>query len=413
MSRYHHKVNSEIAFTHIWSRRTQTFIAALGVTFGIGVFIFMNSLMHGFEVYSNESLFTSMPHLRVYKEDGISRALLPSDDQSLVLISNPKIIPSSSRIINPQGIMERLKKQDEVTGISPNVTVSVFYKNGQSQVGGIISGIEVEAHDAMFNLASNIVDGNHLDLKHKPNGLILSVGIAEKLNIRLFDNISVLSSQGVSRMMKVVALLETGNLVTDTTLAYAPIATAQQLLKQNSGYISDISVNVRDFEKAGQLVPRFEQLTGYKVEDWETANASAAAANSIRAIMGLAISLSILLVAGFGIYNILNMTIMQKIDDIAILKAIGFSGKDVVIIFLQQASVMGAIGVSLGVCLALLLVKALSKVWVGGNMGYFPIGFFPFYFVIGVVFGFSMILLAGYIPSKKAGRVDPVAIFRR
>jgi len=412
MSRYRHKVNSEIALTHIWSRRTQTFVASLGVTFGIGIFIFMNSLMHGFEVYSNEALFKTIPHLRIYKEDEISTPLLSSDEQALVLISNPKIIPTSDKIVNPQHILELLKKQDDVTGVSPNVKANVFYKNGQSQVSGIVSGILVEEYNDMFDLRSNIVDGDYLDLKYNPNSLILSVGIALKLGIRLYDNISLTSSQGVSRTMKVIALLETGNRGTDTSLAYASISTAQQLLKQGPGYITDININIKDFEKAEQLVDTFARLTGYQVEDWETANASAAAANTIRAIMGLAISLSILLVAGFGIYNILNMTIMQKINDIAILKAIGFSGSDVIAIFLQQASIMGTIGVSLGVCLALVLVRLLSKVWVGGDMGYFPIGFFPFYFVVGTVFGFFMILLAGYIPSRKAGNVDPVEIFR-
>ena len=413
MIKFFHNVNNEIAVTHILTRKMQTFVAALGVTFGIGIFIFLNSLMHGFEIYSNESIFNAVPHLRVYQEATLSQPINNQINGRLPLITNPRISQSSGKISNPYVLMDLLKAQPDVTGVTPNTSVNVFFKNGASEVGGVISGVEVQGHSDMFDLASNIVDGNHLNLKYVQNSLILSVGIAEKLNVRLGDNISVTSAEGVSRIMKVVALMRTGNRNTDNSLAYSSLATAQQLLKEGPGYISDININIKNFEKAGELVEIYRRLTGYEVEDWKTANASAAAANSIRAAMGLAISMSILLVAGFGIYNILNMTIMQKINDIAILKAIGFSGNDVIGIFLRQAILMGLVGVVLGLVLAVLLVRILSKVWVGGDMGYFPIDFYPYYFISGLVFGMLMVFLAGFIPAKKAAHVDPVSIFRR
>jgi lipoprotein-releasing system permease protein len=68
MKKYKHNINSEIAYTHLFSRKKQTLVAALGVTVGIAIFIFMNSLMNGFEVSSVESLFKSTPHLRIYKK---------------------------------------------------------------------------------------------------------------------------------------------------------------------------------------------------------------------------------------------------------------------------------------------------------------------------------------------------------
>ena len=62
-------VNSEIAYTHLITRKKQTMIAALGVTVGIGIFIFMISLVIGFNRYSDESLFKAAPHLRIYQDD--------------------------------------------------------------------------------------------------------------------------------------------------------------------------------------------------------------------------------------------------------------------------------------------------------------------------------------------------------
>jgi lipoprotein-releasing system permease protein len=125
------------------------------------------------------------------------------------------------------------------------------------------------------------------------------------------------------------------------------------------------------------------------------------------------VSFTILLVAAFGIYNILNMTVSQKINDIAILKAMGFRGKDVITIFVTQALTIGIVGVILGVIVATILVNVMQHVYVGGDIGYFPIAFEPKEFLKGIVIGITITFLAGYMPARKAAKVDPVNIFRK
>ena len=115
----------------------------------------------------------------------------------------------------------------------------------------------------------------------------------------------------------------------------------------------------------------------------------------------------------FGIYNILNMTIMEKLNDIAILKAIGFSGKDVIRIFVKEAIVIGLIGIAFGLLLAMILVKVMGNMWVGRDIGFFPIRFFPKFFGLGIGFGLIVTTLAGYIPARKAAKLDPITIFRK
>jgi lipoprotein-releasing system permease protein len=70
-----------------------------------------------------------------------------------------------------------------------------------------------------------------------------------------------------------------------------------------------------------------KKLTHYKVEPWQEGNSQLDSANVLRDIIAIAVSLTILIVAGFGIYNIMNMTVNEKIKEIAILKAMGFNGK--------------------------------------------------------------------------------------
>ncbi|EKT4508621.1 ABC transporter permease [Flavobacterium psychrophilum] len=410
---YNHNINAQIAYTHLFSKKKQTLVAAFGVTIGIAIFIFMNSLMHGFEVYSIESLFKSTPHLRIYKEEKISQPLVADSANNIAILANPKITKENKRLINPNLIIETLKKQPGVIGVTPNVSANVFYNNGEAQVIGRTSGVNIEEQNTMFHLENYIVEGKYSDLKSNQNGIIIGVSIAQKLNVRLNDNISVATAYGVSKVMKVVALLRTGVSNTDKTLSYTNISAAQQLNKQGANYITDIFVNIKDFETAKKVLPEFKQLSGYEVEDWETANASASASNKIRKMMAMAISLSIMLVAGFGIYNILNMTIIEKLNDIAILKAIGFSGKDVIKIFVKEAMIIGIIGIAFGLILALILVKLMGNMWVGGDIGFFPIRFFPTFFASGIGLGLLITTLSGYIPARKAAKLDPITIFRK
>ena len=107
------------------------------------------------------------------------------------------------------------------------------------------------------------------------------------------------------------------------------------------------------------------------------------------------------------------MTISQKINDIAILKAMGFKGKDVIRIFVTQAVTIGILGVIGGMIMATILITFLKQVYVGGDIGYFPIDYEPLKYVQGIVIGLVITFFAGYIPAKKAAKVDPVTIFRK
>ena len=69
-------------------------------------------------------------------------------------------------------------------------------------------------------------------------------------------------------------------------------------------------------------------------EDIQTANSQFETGSFIRTLISYVVGIVLLVVAGFGIYNILNMMIYEKMDSIAIMKAIGFSGKDVNLIFI-------------------------------------------------------------------------------
>lgn len=405
-------INSVIAKTYIVSNKKLTAVAVLGVVLGMSIYIFMNSMMVGFDKSSNASIFKTTSHIRVYKDDEISKPL-SHEQHTTPIIINPKVVPVNNTIINPNLVIETIIKQKEVTVVTPQVNSNVFYNNGKSQISGIAVGIKPDEANLMYNIKSFMVEGNFELLKSNPNGIVIGSGIAAKMNLAVNDNLSLTSSKGVNRTFKVIGIFKTNNSNTDKTKSYINISASQQLLKEGTSYITDINVNITDPEDAEAVAQKIEALCGYKAEGWKQANETLMAANKMRKMIITFVSLTILLVAGFGIYNILNMTVSQKINDIAILKAMGFKGKDVIRIFVTQAVSIGVMGVIGGVILATVLITLLKRVYVGGDIGYFPIDYETKKFVQGIVIGLIITFFAGYIPAKKAANVDPVDILRK
>ncbi|GEM54096.1 hypothetical protein B0A58_03040 [Flavobacterium branchiophilum NBRC 15030 = ATCC 35035] len=405
-------INNTIAKTYIFSNKKLTAVAVLGVLLGMSVYIFMNCLLVGFDTSSNTSIFRNNAHIRLYKDDEICKVLSPDTSQHYVII-NPKIVPNNNIIINPKWVLATILRQKEVLIATPQVGSSVFYNNGKSQISGQAVGVIPEEANAMFNINSFMVEGQFDLLKTHSNGIVIGSGISQKMNLRIGDNLNLTSSKNINRTFKIVGIFKTNNTGLDKTKSYINLAAAQQLLKASSSYITEINVNTTNAEQAEQTALKLTQITGYKAEGWKQANETLMAANKMRKIIITFVSLTILLVAGFGIYNILNMTVSQKINDIAILKAMGFTGKDVIQIFVTQAVSIGIMGVIGGIIAAIILITFLKKVYVGGDIGYFPIDYEALKFVQGIVIGLVITFFAGYIPAKKAANVDPVSILRK
>lgn len=405
-------INYDIALTHILTRKKQTLIAALGVTIGVAIYLFMNSLGSGFNKYGTAEIFKNNAHIKIYKKDETS-SVLSRDKSTLNVIVNPQVTTLSKTIINPQSLLNNVRKEPYITNAIEVVDVSVFYNKGKTQLKGTSDGVNMVEYAQMYNTSAYMLAGDVKNLKQNLNGIIIGKGIAEKFSLNMDDNITVTSSYGVSKVLKVVGIFSMGNSLTDDSKSFMNISTAQQFLKEGSSYVTTIYGNTVNSDNSTQYAQKLQALTPYTVEDWKTSNADILSSDVTRKTLMTSISLSILLVAAFGIYNILSATITQKINDIAILKALGFKGRDVIRIFITEAFIMGIIGNFLGLCFGGALIYVLSHIQLSGTNSTFPIYFEPKLFAQSFLLGLIITICAGYFPAKKAANVDPVSIFRK
>lgn len=409
-------INTEIALTYMVSRHKQTIVAALGVTFGISMFIFMNSLITGTNEWSEQIMLNSTPHIRLYNDNKINDTRMLDNyegNKTINLISNPQLIRSNNNIANPDAVMQQLQQQKEIVAMSKQVSSNVIYANSNVQENGNVFGVNIREQDKMFNISSTMISGTVQALSDNPNGIIIGIGLSDKLNLNKGDYITLTTTNSLTKRLEVVGIFKTTIKGVDDTKSYVNIPVVQQLLNKDRSYITDIYINIKNYNKTDVVAKRIAPQTGYTTETWQSTNEQSLAGKKIRDIIANAVVITILIVAGFGIYNILNMVIYEKIKEIAILKATGFQGAHVVSIFIRQALFIGVLGALAGLLFGWLISLVVSKMYIGlGNVTYLPITFHIQHYVQGALFGIVTAFFAGYIPAVKASKVDPVQIIR-
>jgi lipoprotein-releasing system permease protein len=409
-----------ISKVHLLSRIKQTSVAALGVTFGIGMFIILMGFMTGLNDLLDGLILNRVPHIHIFND------IKPSENQPIDLLDEfsrdfnlvHSIKPKGNlvRIHNAGPLIDHLKRDQRVIGVSPQSSAKVFYLAGAFEISGIVSGIDVVEEMRLFNFGDYVVEGKPEDLTRVKNGILLGAGIAAKMALKLGDKIQLSTPKGARLSLKIVGIYQSGLSEVDDVQSYVDLATAQQLLGEGSNYVSDINVKLGKMEDAVPMAKVISTQFDVTAIDIQTANAQFETGSDVRNLITYVVSITLLMVAGFGIYNILNMFIYEKMNDIAILKATGFSGADVRNIFISQAIIIGLAGGSLGLVLgygvSVMIDYTPFNTAAMPTIETYPIDYNPLYYIIGFVFALIATFMAGYFPARKAAKIDPVEIIR-
>ena len=415
-----YKLLLNIAKALLIARWKQTLVAAIGVTFGITMFVALLSFMTGLNKMLDGLILNRTPHVRLYNE------IKPNPSQPVNLsglytgyynfISTLKAGSARLEIYNIGFIMQSLTKDERVLGFSPRITAQAFFNYGTLDINGVINGIDVQAESRLFSFTDNVVKGNAGDLKNISNSIILGKGLAERMLADIGDVITITTATGDRYSLKIVGFFQSGINEIDKVQSYASIATTQKILNKATNYITDVAIKLKDLDNAPAAAKEYTRLYNTDAEDIQTANAQFETGTRVRMIISYSVGITLLIVAGFGIYNILNMMIYEKMDSIAILKATGFSGNDVKRIFLSISLSIGFFGGLAGLLFGYLLSKGIHHIPFNTEalptVKTFPINNNPVFYMIGITFSLITTYFAGLFPARKAGKVDPVIIIR-
>jgi lipoprotein-releasing system permease protein len=246
-------------------------------------------------------------------------------------------------------------------------------------------------------------------------GIVLGKGVAEKLGAEVDDILTISTVFGLSDM-KVVAITQTGITQIDDNRAYVNLSQAQKLLNRDMLYLTDLNIKLTDIDQADVFTQELRDEYGLQAQSWKEANAGIFGVFKIQNLATLLVIASILIVAGFGIFNILMMMIYEKMTDIAILKSMGYRNRDIRRLFMMEALCIGVVGGFLGLIAGYGLSVAATKIQIQlkglVTLDHLIINFDPLFYVSGFAYALVSTALAGFFPARRASLIDPVDIIR-
>ena len=337
------------------------------------------------------------------------------------------------RLDDWEGIVREVRETPRVVDASPLIEQPLLVTfNGRAEAIQLRGNTQKD----IAKLSENLIQGNLTPLQPQAGKIAIGSRLAIKLGARVGDVVTIINPQGrptpfgtVPRQIgyEIAALIETGVYDFDQVFVIMPIKDAQTLLLAGDT-IGLIEVTTEDAEEVGEIMaPLQARLQGRaQINDWRTINSSIFEALEVeRAAMFFALSL-IVLVAAFNILSSLVMLVRAKTRDIAIIRTMGATRRNVLKIFVTTGTVIGAVGTVSGLALGFLILYFRQ-----GIVGFFeaitgqalwdpsvrfltelPARVDPAE-VIGIcVLAMVLSFLATLYPAYKAANTDPVQVLR-
>ena len=405
-----------IAIKHIMARKRQSLVSLLGVIIGVAFFLAIASLMQGSQNDFIKRLIDNAPHITI--SDEFREAKIQPVEQiyegSVVELRSIQPLPETRGIRGYKRIVDELKAMPGVRA-SASLSGSAILNFAGRDFSIVLNGMIPQDMLNLTTIEENMVEGSVNDLISNRNGIIVGAELVRRLMLQNGDNITLTASTGQVRTFKIVGIFRTGSVDYDEKQAFTDIKRVQAMMNK-SNRANTVIIKMEDSAKAEALARELESRIGYKAVSWQEASEDIMSTLAIRNIIMYTVVSAVLLVAAFGIYNIIFTIIMEKQKDIAILKSMGFRAGDIKWIFIIQGCVLGIGGVMLGLPLGCALMYALMQIEFKPpgvsepvNM---PIDWSAPQFFIAGAFAFIAAVMASYLPARKGAKLLPVDILR-
>lgn len=408
-----------IALRYFLSHKRQSLVCIAGVTISVTMFLSMTSMMDGLTDKFITETVESSGHITIKDEPRETRTLILeraySDPNAMLIIEGVKPRETVKKIQNAAGLLAMLDRLPGVVSAAPVVNGNAIATYGTKTINVVIMGVEPERQTQVTTIGENVIAGDFSRLRSVADGVILGRGVADVLGADLDDTVLLSSAEGGRTISRVVGIFQTGVTPLDYSRAYMLLNSAQTLLDKKN-VINEIVIRTDDYRQAEPLAKQIEGIAGYRTEPWQEASANFLKIFKIQTIITYIITAALLIVAAFGVLNILIMAVLERVNDIAILKSFGLSRRDVSIIYLFQGLVIGLIGATTGLICGKLAIEGLRRVPVPmeglvkteGLLMTEHAHQYYFAFISSMV----IVLIAAVYPARRAAKYDPVEVIR-
>lgn len=408
--------NLHIAWRFITSRKRSMLMSLTGISFGIAFFVVTQAQTSGFEKFFIQTILGTDGAVRIserFQNTLQSIASQPnSPEQFRIRLSEGKKIISG--IEYPSLFRKELESFSQVTGISEIVKDKLQITSNFNDQFVELFGINLQDHLKVSNLSKQIILGKLTDFEANHNTIILGSRVAKRLSVNINDSIN-LNAKGHRRSYKIVAIFETGVAEIDDNRVFIHLQEARSLLEKPFGN-AIFQINLLNPTHAPQFAEHIRASYNHNAISWQQREKVWLDVFRVLRISAGITVFAIILISGLGIFNTLAMLVMEKTKEIAILRSMGYTQKDVAAIFLLQGTIILAVGTLLGWIFAALATEAISNIpiHISGVFATesFIVNWSIYHYLLATFLAGIVVLIASYIPARRASKLEPGTIIR-
>ncbi len=395
-----------LAWRNVWRHKRRTIIIVLAMSLTLALMMFYDGLMNGFTdaIYGNAVKVLGgniQVHAEGYRAQANSTPLLPITDAQAVVSAaeaNPMVLAATQRI-NTGGL--------------------VTSREGAFAVG--ITGVEPEKELKVNIIGQYVTEGRNLT-SNDTDSLLIGRGLAEAMNVKVGDRVTMVGrsqhKEMRQRTMTIVGIYDLGMADIEKQTVYISLNEAKSLYEMTAP--TEIAIFLQHLGQEDKVIAGLKSsLSGYEIESFQANYPDLAnAITSKTGVMNI-FSVIIIAIAGVGILNLLLMAIYERTREIGVLGAMGLKPRQISLLFILEGTMIGLVGVAVGIILGLALNGALMKNGLDfGNLtqaaSYMALvkdKVYPTWGVEKLVLRASMVAiisaLAALIPAVEAGRREP------
>ena len=374
------KLAYSIAKRFLGYNKGQTILIAVGIAIGVSVQIFIGLLISGLQDSLIDKTVGSTPHITITQVDEMSF-----------------------------GDFE--VKNDAFTAVAYQAEGPAFALTDEDDASVLLRGLSADG-DKLYKLSEKLIEGKMPTAK---NDVIIGSGLAEKLNVKLNDEMSLRTIANQSVDVKVVGIVDLKVDSINNSWVLSTLPTAQSLFEIDDE-ITSIAIQVEDVFAADVLAAEIEDditVSDLKVVNWKDQNEDLLSGLNGQSISSIMIQVFVLVSVVLGIASVLAITVLQKSKQIGILKAMGITDKTASWIFLFQGLLLGFWGAILGVLFGVALLLSFTTFARNPDgSALIPIAFDPVFIAFSGSIAIISALLASFIPAQRSKKLSPIEVIR-